>query len=63
MSVAGRDGTDGVDKLAKDAFIFSIFCAKKFPKSLASLTVSTRGNDTVLVSHNRDFVALKSYLI
>ena len=36
MSVAGRDGTDGVDKLAKDAFIFSVFCAKKFPKSLAS---------------------------
>ena len=36
MSVAGRDGTDGVDKLAKDAFILSIFCAKKFPKSLAS---------------------------
>ena len=36
MSVAGRDGTDDVDKLAKDAFIFSIVCAKKFPKSLPS---------------------------
>ena len=35
MSVAGRDGTDGVDKLANDAFIFSIFCVKKFPKLLA----------------------------
>ena len=25
MSVAGRDGTDGVDKLAKDAFNLSLF--------------------------------------
>ena len=62
MSVAGRDGTDDVDDLAKDAFIFSIFCAKKFPKSLASRTLSTRGNDAVLVSHNRDFVTLNSFL-
>ena len=34
MSIAGRDGTDGVDKLASDLFISSIFCAKKLPKSL-----------------------------
>ena len=37
MSVAGRDGTDGVDKLAKDAFIFSIFCALIGVKITASL--------------------------
>ena len=29
MSVAGRDGTDDVDKLAKDAFIFSIFFVQR----------------------------------
>ena len=56
MSVASRDGTDDVDELAKDAFIFSIFCAKKFPKSLASRTLSTRGNNAVLVSHNREIL-------
>ena len=53
MSVAGRDG---VDKLAKDAFIISIFCAKKFPRN--SLPKDLRAITNV----NSFKVHIKTYL-
>ena len=53
---------DGVDRSARDLFIFSIFCTKKLPKSLASWSGFPWGNDAVFGSLSKVFVTLNSFL-
>lgn len=53
---------DCVDRSAWDQFIFSIFWAKKLPKSLASWSGLSGGKETSLASHNKALVIWNSFL-